>query len=142
LRISNTDAEIINWVSRSLQRLDLQFSVEYGKRDRPRPVDVVRIIGGLREHLRFFHSVGPAITRKLEIAGQAVKSGARLGIVSIEPLGKAQVLYDITTGTGDFIANGVVSHNCYARPSHAYLELSPERRGGLARGAGAAELSL
>ncbi|HSA89078.1 MAG TPA: PA0069 family radical SAM protein [Burkholderiales bacterium] len=34
-------------------------------------------------------------------------------------------LYDITTETEDFIANGVVSHNCYARPSHAYLELSP-----------------
>jgi DNA repair photolyase len=34
-------------------------------------------------------------------------------------------LYDITTGTGDFIANGVVSHNCYARPFHEYLDLSP-----------------
>ena len=34
-------------------------------------------------------------------------------------------LYDITTGTEDFIANGVVSHNCYARPSHSYLGLSP-----------------
>jgi DNA repair photolyase len=30
-------------------------------------------------------------------------------------------LYDITTGTGDFIANGVVSHNCFARPTHTYL---------------------
>jgi DNA repair photolyase len=34
-------------------------------------------------------------------------------------------LYDITTGTEDFIADGVVSHNCYARPSHAYMGLSP-----------------
>ena len=34
-------------------------------------------------------------------------------------------LYDITTETEDFIANGVVSHNCYARPSHAYRNLSP-----------------
>ena len=34
-------------------------------------------------------------------------------------------LYDITTGTGDFIANGVVSHNCFARPSHAFIGLSP-----------------
>jgi DNA repair photolyase len=34
-------------------------------------------------------------------------------------------LYDITTGTGDFIANGVVSHNCFARPTHAYLDHSP-----------------
>jgi DNA repair photolyase len=30
-------------------------------------------------------------------------------------------MFDITTGTGDFIANGVISHNCYARPSHQYL---------------------
>ena len=32
-------------------------------------------------------------------------------------------MYDITTGTGDFIANGVVSHNCFARNTHTYLEL-------------------
>ena len=43
-------------------------------------------------------------------------------VVSIQPVGK-QVLYDITTGTGDFVANGVVSHNCYARPSHEYLDM-------------------
>ena len=36
-------------------------------------------------------------------------------------------LYDITTRTGDFIANGVVSHNCFARPTHKYLDLSPGR---------------
>jgi DNA repair photolyase len=43
----------------------------------------------------------------------------------VEPLGRAMRLYDITTEAEDFIANGVVSHNCYARPSHAYLNLSP-----------------
>jgi DNA repair photolyase len=32
-------------------------------------------------------------------------------------------MYDITTGTGDFIANGVVSHNCFARNTHTYLDL-------------------
>ena len=47
-----------------------------------------------------------------------------MGVVSIERLPGAMRLYDITTGTGDFIANGVVSHNCYARPSHAYMGLS------------------
>jgi DNA repair photolyase len=30
-------------------------------------------------------------------------------------------MYDITTTTGDFVANGVVSHNCFARPTHEYL---------------------
>jgi len=39
-------------------------------------------------------------------------------------LDKTGELFDISTGTGDFIANGVISHNCYARPSHQYLNLS------------------
>ena len=36
-------------------------------------------------------------------------------------------LYDITTETGDFIANGVVSHNCFARPTHNYLDFNAGR---------------
>jgi DNA repair photolyase len=85
----------------------------------------LRILGGLREHLRFFHLVDPAITRKRTIFGQAVKSQAALDVVEIEPLGVSMPMYDITTGTGDFIANGVISHNCYARPAHSYMNLSP-----------------
>ena len=57
------------------------------------------------------------------IEGTALKCDAKLGVVAIEPLGRAMPLYDITTGTGDFIANGVVSHNCFARPTHTYLDL-------------------
>lgn len=125
LRISNTDQEIIAWIVCCLRTLNFQFTLEHVARERLKSVDVVRLTGGLREHLRFFHSVDPAITRKLDIEGQAVKSDARLGIVSVEPLGKAMRLYDITTDTEDFIANGVVSHNCYARPTHAYRNLSP-----------------
>ncbi len=125
LRIPNTDSEIVGWIGHCLTALGLRFAVEHVHREITKPIDVVRLLGGLREHLRFFHSVDPAIVRKREIAGQAVKSEAKLGIVSIEPLGKAMRLYDVTTETADFIANGVVSHNCYARPSHAYLELSP-----------------
>ena len=48
-------------------------------------------------------------------------------MVSIEPLGFELPMYDITTGTGDFIANGVISHNCFARPTHEYLELDAGR---------------
>ncbi len=125
LRISNTDKEIIAWIGRCLTSLDFRFSAEHVSRHRAKPIQVIRLNGGLREHLRFFHSVDPAITRKRKIDGQAVKSSARLRIVSIEPLNQTQRLFDITTETGDFIANGVVSHNCYARPSHAYLGLSP-----------------
>jgi DNA repair photolyase len=52
-------------------------------------------------------------------------AAAGVAVRCVEPLGRSMRLYDITTETEDFIANGVVSHNCYARPSHAYLELSP-----------------
>ena len=85
----------------------------------------MRITGGLREHLRFMHLVDPAIARKRDIEGQAVKSCAPLRVTGIAPVAGAMRLYDITTGSGDFIANGVVSHNCFARPTHAYLDHSP-----------------
>ena len=47
-------------------------------------------------------------------------------MAEIRPLGIEVPMYDITTGTGDFIANGVVSHNCFAR-KHAHLP-RPGRR--------------
>jgi DNA repair photolyase len=87
----------------------------------------VRITGGLAEHLRFFHLTDPAISRKRSIEGQMVKTFANLKVAAIEPLGRALPLYDITTGTGDFIANGVVSHNCFARPTHTYLDFNAGR---------------
>jgi DNA repair photolyase len=43
------------------------------------------------------------------------------------PLPSTSRLYDITTGTGDFIADGVVSHNCFARPTHTYLDFNAGR---------------
>jgi DNA repair photolyase len=122
LRISNTDPEIIDWIASSLRRLGFHFTIE-GPR-LPNGLKVVRLLGGLQQKLRFFLTVDPAITRKRGIEGIALKSKARLGIESIEPLGKGFRLYDITTGTGDFIANGVVSHNCFARPTHTYLDLN------------------
>ena len=124
LRISDTDWEIIGRIGESLRLFNFKFVLQPATGGTNKPVAVIRLLGGLREHLRFFHTVDPAITRKRDISGQAVKSDARLGVVSVEPLGKAMRLYDITTGTEDFIANGVVSHNCYARPSHAYMGLS------------------
>ena len=124
LRISNTDLQLIDWISRCLREFGFRFAVEEPQPgQRIKPIKVVRLVGGLPEHLRFFHSMDPAISRKLDIEGRAVKSEAPLRVVSIEPVGVMR-LYDITTGTGDFIANGVVSHNCYARPSHAYMGLS------------------
>jgi DNA repair photolyase len=121
LRISNTNPDIINWTVASLRLLGFDAVLE--RRNQPNGLVVIRVRGGLKEALRFFHTVDPAITRKRSIDDVAIKSDAKLRVVAIEPLGLDVPMYDITTGTGDFIANGVVSHNCFARNSHTYLDL-------------------
>jgi DNA repair photolyase len=45
-------------------------------------------------------------------------------VEAVEALNVEQPLVDITTGTGDFVANGVISHNCFARPTHEYLGMN------------------
>jgi DNA repair photolyase len=124
VRIANKDRAIIDWTTWCLRRLGFEYVEE------PIPADgcaVVRLRGGLRQRLRFFHTVDPAITRKRTIEGTALESDAQLGVAEIEPLGVVMPMYDITTGTGDFIANGVVSHNCFARPTHTYLDMNAGR---------------
>jgi DNA repair photolyase len=128
IRISNTDSTLLELIASCLRSLG--FSFTSGTVDRGgarKPITRVRLLGGLREHLRFFHTVDPAITRKRTIEGQAIKNNAPLRVTSIEPLGVDVPLYDITTGTGDYIANGVVAHNCFARPSHTYLNFDAGR---------------
>ncbi len=120
-RVSNTDPQIIEWTARSLEMLGFDYVLEPS--DRANGLVQVRLRGGLKEVMRFFHSTDPAITRKRSIEGVALKSDAKLRVASIEPLGIEIPMYDITTGTGDFIANGVVSHNCFARNTHTYLDL-------------------
>jgi DNA repair photolyase len=120
-RISNTDPEIIGWTVASLNAFGFDAVVE--DLNRPNGIKAVRLLGGLKEVMRFFHTTEPVITRKRSIEGMAIKSDAPLRVASIEPIGMELEMFDITTGTGDFIANGVVSHNCFARNTHTYLDL-------------------
>ena len=124
IRIHNKDETIIDWTVWCLSKLGFDSVIEP---PRANGCVSVRIQGGLREVLRFFHTVDPAITRKRVIGGTALKSDAPLRVSSVEPLGLEMPMYDITTGTGDFIANGVVSHNCFARPTHKYLDFDAGR---------------
>jgi DNA repair photolyase len=125
LRISNTDQQLLAWTEACAQRLGFDVVRERPQLDNG--LECLRIRGGLSEHLRFFHLTDPAITRKRSIEGQMVKTFAKLRVVAVELLGRDMPLYDITTGTGDFIANGVVSHNCFARPTHTYLDFDAGR---------------
>ncbi|MCZ7439935.1 intein-containing Rv2578c family radical SAM protein [Micromonospora sp. WMMC241] len=105
----------------ALDRFDFRWVLDDpGNRSATRQL---RLTGGLPARLRFFHLTDPAVTRKRSIEGAALKCAARLQVTAVADLGLELPLWDITTGTGDFIANGVVSHNCFARNTHTYLDL-------------------
>jgi DNA repair photolyase len=82
----------------------------------------VEVTRDLAAALRFRHATG-VTDAPLDAAGTGVRSDSGLAVVGIEPLELTLPLFDITTGTGDFIADGVVSHNCFARNTHTYLDL-------------------
>jgi len=122
IRIANTDDEIID---RTIECLDaLEFAYVVDDRHQANRVRDVRLLGGFRERLAFLHTVDPAITRNRMFDGLALKSDAPLRVVGIEDLGFELPMFDITTGTGDFIADGVVSHNCFARPTQTFLDMN------------------
>ena len=118
LRISNADREILERVLSAARRFGFTAVLEPAKENGVRSI---RIAGGLRERLRFLLTTDPATTRKRRMDNVAIKSDAKLRVVTVEDTGIDLPMYDITTGTGDFIADGVVSHNCFARPTHEYL---------------------
>ncbi|MFE2757026.1 intein-containing Rv2578c family radical SAM protein [Actinosynnema sp. NPDC059335] len=114
LVMSSSDSAVFDAAVLALTRLRVPHAVE---------VRGVRITGDLAERLRFLHLVNPAVGRGSAVEGMAVPVTSRLSVVSVESLGVTRTLYDITTGTGDFVANGLVSHNCFARKTHTYLDL-------------------
>jgi DNA repair photolyase len=120
LRIGRVGRASLPAVAEALRRFDFAVVVEDGHRS---GVCRLRLTGGLGEHLRFLHATNPALTGTGELTGTVLRSGAPLAVATVEPLEVDLTLYDITTGTGDFIANGVVSHNCFARNTHTYLDL-------------------
>lgn len=124
LRITNKDAELIQLTADALTAHGIPHIVEPA---RPNGVRAVRVLGGLPSRQAFFRVAEPAIERKLSILGTAVKTVSDLAVVSVEDLGHEIDMVDISTGTGDFVANGVISHNCFARGTHEYLELDAGR---------------
>jgi DNA repair photolyase len=82
----------------------------------------VEVTRDLWAALRFRHLTGVP-DAPLDAAGIGVRGEPHLTVADIEDLGLTLPLYDITTGTGDFVADGVVSHNCFARNTHTYLDL-------------------
>ncbi len=105
LRISNYDESVIKDVEMYGKFLGFSFVEEERG---------VRLLGGLNEVIRFFIITNPIVKRKKEKILNKPLKNAIDEKVEIEKYGEEYV-YDITTTSGTFIANGFLTHNCWAR---------------------------
>lgn len=113
MRISNSDVGILDTIQSALDAFGFTYNFDSPQEAPNTIVHSIRITGGRSEHIRFFQLCDPAISRKRSVMGTHPIGKSR--ILSIERVSECEKLYDIQTSTEDFIANGLVSHNCYAR---------------------------
>jgi DNA repair photolyase len=119
--------DLVSVAADALQRFGFAWTAERGLpvagRASAPSVRHFRLTGGSRELLRFLAVADPAVSGVRGLSGAPVGADAGLEVVDLRPLGASMPMFDITTGTGDFVAAGVVSHNCFARNTHTYLDL-------------------
>jgi DNA repair photolyase len=113
LRFFNSDIDILKMLDSALCEFNIPFTYDVCHKPANKIVHVTRIIGGRSVHIKLFQVCNPAISRKRNIFGTTLLNKAR--VVSIEKVSESETLYDIQTSSENFIANGLVSHNCYAR---------------------------
>jgi len=118
LRISNTNHTILNAIILALKRFGFRCKKEKFKSclKRENPCYTVIVHGGLSETIRFFNTFNPSIRRKVAFIGKDVKNHSAK-ILKIEYISEKRKMHDIETECGNFIANGLISHNCYANTS-------------------------
>ncbi|MGW3961174.1 intein-containing Rv2578c family radical SAM protein [Amycolatopsis sp. NPDC005003] len=124
LAVAHDEPEIADAFTAALARFGFAYQLDEVPKFPTR--QEIRLLGGVGEVLRFFHVGNPAVTWKRSLEG-AVIGASRRRVEAIEPLGLQLPLFDITTGTGDFVADGMVSHNCFARNTHTYLDFDAGR---------------
>ncbi len=137
LRISNTSESYLRAIVDHGAVAGFTFKVEnfHGQHCK-----TARLYGTLDVAGRFLGEVRPALTSKMQTAFGSRIEGGKPHVVSVEYVGE-QDLVDIQTSSGTFIANGYLTHNCYAAtfaerfrgvPGHPYeqgfdLRLVPEK---------------
>jgi DNA repair photolyase len=118
-RSSQKDARVLERIQRYAASVGFEMKLE----SRDAQASTLRLIGSIAEQIRFFGVMRPAITRKADRIFGHQLSAAPEPIEDIEP-GPMRDVIDIQTSTGTFFADGLATHNCYARPTHEYLGFS------------------
>lgn len=112
VRFSNSDPEILAFCEKSLIAGGLPFIYDVPHQGVNTIVHSIRLRGGRETKIKFWQWSNPAIERKRTIMGYSLKERSR--VTRITDLGHEETLYDIQTSSGNFVANGMISHNCYA----------------------------
>ena len=116
LTIFQKDWNVLGRVQLYAKALGFRFKFEAGV------CDYVRLSGDRLQRYRFSLAIRPALDRKVEhLDGRTVRIFEPVRVASIESMGVRQ-LFDITTSTATFVANGVLSHNCWATTQPKVLD--------------------
>jgi DNA repair photolyase len=116
LRISQVEHPVLERVRRYADSLGFRFVLE----PRAGHASTLRMSGRLVDGVRFFSVCRPALARKMAaLFGREMNFDVD-AVRAIEGGGTTDVV-DIQTSTGTFVAAGLATHNCYARPSHEQL---------------------
>ena len=119
LRITQLDHTPLRRCTEYGRRLGFDFALE----PRAAHASTVRLTGSLTERMRFFSVCRPAIARKIEAIFDREMNLTPQTIEAVE-IGPVLDVVDITTSTRTFFAEGLATHNCFARPTHEYLGFS------------------
>lgn len=112
IRITNSDPAILAHLEASLSVSGLGFAYDTPKEGPNTIIQTLRLTGGRDESVRFFQWADPVIARKRSLSGSCLNKNAH--VAAIHDLNREEMMYDIETSSGNFIANGMASHNCYA----------------------------
>jgi protein gp37 len=110
LRISNTNEAYLGAIITHGNTVGFKFKIEnfHG-----RYCKTARLYGSLDEIGRFFGEVRPALSYKKQAAFGSRIEGRTPRVIAVEYVGERD-LVDIQTSKRTFIANGYLTHNCYA----------------------------
>jgi DNA repair photolyase len=119
LRVSQPDRTVLERVIRYAASLGFELELE----PRDSHASSARIVGTVAARMRFFAAIRPAIRRKIDacLGFDSVTTAATIEAIEHGP---TRDVVDIQTTTRTFYANGLATHNCYARPTHEYLGYS------------------
>jgi len=112
VRLSNTSEELLRIFKLGLDSFGFKYSEYVVQRKKGKPQKIIYLLsdGEVTAKVRFFTVFRPAVSRKVE---RLLATKYRRTIVTdIKKLGEDWV-YNLHTGTGTYIAEGLIVHNCY-----------------------------